>query len=234
MQGPQGKALPYNALDAVVHAHGLAHGFAAVQHAVPDGVDFALVFDNALLGIGEQGDDQLHGVHMGLELRLADEFFFLVRIRGDFVGQATAPLADAFGQTGAEHAAVVHFQQLVFAGRRARVDDQNFHSSTFLHWSALPGSVHPCLLRHPGREKGNRRQGGLRPLCRRRHLLPVFRSPAYALAAFFSAAACTAVMATVLTISGTVQPRERSLTGLFRPWSTGPMATAPAARCTAL
>ena len=29
--------------------------------------------------------------------------------------------------------------------------------------------------------------------------------------------ACTAVMATVLTISGTVQPRERSFTGLFKP-----------------
>ena len=37
------------------------------------------------------------------------------------------------------------------------------------------------------------------------------------LAAAFSAAACTAVMATVLTMSGTVQPRERSLTGLLRP-----------------
>ena len=29
--------------------------------------------------------------------------------------------------------------------------------------------------------------------------------------------ACTAVMATVLTMSGTVQPRERSFTGLFNP-----------------
>jgi hypothetical protein len=43
-----------------------------------------------------------------------------------------------------------------------------------------------------------------------------------------------AVMVTVLTMSVTVQPRLRSFTGLFRPWSTGPMATAPALRCTAL
>ena len=43
-----------------------------------------------------------------------------------------------------------------------------------------------------------------------------------------------AVMATVLTMSSTVVPRERSLTGLFRPCSTGPMAIAPAERCTAL
>ena len=43
-----------------------------------------------------------------------------------------------------------------------------------------------------------------------------------------------AVMATVFTMSSTVQPRERSFTGLFRPCSTGPTATAPADCCTAL
>src|SRR5690625_4236670 len=48
------------------------------------------------------------------------------------------------------------------------------------------------------------------------------------------ACAWMAVMATVLTMSWTSAPRERSLTGLFRPWRTGPIATAPAERCTAL
>lgn len=43
-----------------------------------------------------------------------------------------------------------------------------------------------------------------------------------------------AVMATVVTMSCTVAPRERSLTGFARPWRTGPIATAPAERCTAL
>ena len=43
-----------------------------------------------------------------------------------------------------------------------------------------------------------------------------------------------AVMTTVLTMSCTRQPRLRSFTGLFRPCSTGPMATAPEERCTAL
>ena len=43
-----------------------------------------------------------------------------------------------------------------------------------------------------------------------------------------------AVMATVLTMSATVQPRLRSFTGLFNPCITGPMATAPLERCTAL
>src|SRR6185369_10817197 len=46
--------------------------------------------------------------------------------------------------------------------------------------------------------------------------------------------ACTAVIATVLTMSGTSAPRDRSLTGLLSPCSTGPIATAPALRCTAL
>ncbi|SJN37451.1 hypothetical protein FM117_09800 [Micrococcus luteus Mu201] len=36
-----------------------------------------------------------------------------------------------------------------------------------------------------------------------------------------------AVMATVLTMSSTVVPRERSFTGLFSPCRTGPTATAP-------
>ena len=43
-----------------------------------------------------------------------------------------------------------------------------------------------------------------------------------------------AVMATVLMMSATRAPRDRSLIGLLRPCSTGPMATAFALRCTAL
>ena len=43
-----------------------------------------------------------------------------------------------------------------------------------------------------------------------------------------------AVMATVVTMSCTSAPRERSLTGLRRPCRTGPTAIAPAERCTAL
>ena len=51
-----------------------------------------------------------------------------------------------------------------------------------------------------------------------------------------SAGACAwiAVIATVLTMSCTSAPRDRSFTGLLRPWRTGPTATAPAERCTAL
>ena len=41
-----------------------------------------------------------------------------------------------------------------------------------------------------------------------------------------------AVIATVLTMSRTVAPRDRSFTGLRSPCRTGPTATAPADRCT--
>src|SRR5690625_460224 len=50
----------------------------------------------------------------------------------------------------------------------------------------------------------------------------------------FTCWAWIAVMATVLTMSWTSAPRERSLTGRRRPCRTGPTATAPAVRCTAL
>ena len=50
----------------------------------------------------------------------------------------------------------------------------------------------------------------------------------------FSACAWIAVIATVFTMSRTVAPRERSLTGLLRPCRIGPIATAPADRWTAL
>ena len=49
-----------------------------------------------------------------------------------------------------------------------------------------------------------------------------------------ASAAWIAVIATVFTMSCTRAPRERSLMGLLRPCSTGPIATAPDERCTAL
>ena len=49
-----------------------------------------------------------------------------------------------------------------------------------------------------------------------------------------SPCAWIAVIAIVLTMSSTSAPRDRSLMGLLSPCSTGPIATAPADRCTAL
>ena len=49
-----------------------------------------------------------------------------------------------------------------------------------------------------------------------------------------AAIACTAVTAAVHTMSSTLAPLLRSLTGAVKPWSTGPTAAAPVACCTAL
>ena len=58
--------------------------------------------------------------------------------------------------------------------------------------------------------------------------------PALIAAVADSCCAWMAVIATVLMMSRTVAPRERSFTGFCRPCSTGPTATALADRCTAL
>ena len=170
-------------------------------------MDLALVLDDALFRIGQQGDDQFHGFHVGGEGSFLDDLFFLVGIRSDFVGQTAHVLADAFGHAGTKDGLGLHFQQLIFAGRGTGIDHKNFHGKTSL-WLMPPGHDGWCV-----------------------RAAMVCDDQIYLC---FSAAACTAVMATVFTMSGTVQPRERSLTGLLRPWSTGPMATASAARCTAL
>ncbi len=131
VQGAEQEAIPDDVLDVLIHPHRVRDGFAAVQHAMADGEYFALVLDDAHFRIGQQGDDQLHGLHMGGEGRLANQLVFLVRIRGDFVGQATAGLTDALGKAGAEHALRVHLQQLIFARRGTRVDHQYFHIPSF-------------------------------------------------------------------------------------------------------
>ena len=214
VQGAQGEAVTDDLLHVFVHLHGLGDGFAAVQHAVADGVDLALVLDDALFRVGQQGDDQFHGFHVGGEGAFAHDLFFVVAVRSDLVGQLAHALADAFGQTGSQDGLGVHFQQLIFAGGRASVDNQYFHEDP--------------------------RQGGMegRSLGSVPDMVVADRMPGEAGACpyyfCFSAAAWMAVMATVFTISGTVQPRDRSLTGLLRPCRTGPMATASAARCTAL
>ena len=127
VQGAQGEAVTDDLLHVFVHLHGLGDGFAAVQHAVADGVDLALVLDDALFSVGQQGDDQFHGFHVGGEGAFAHDLFFVVGVGGDLVGQLAHALADAFGQTGSQDGLGVHFQQLIFAGGRASVDNQYFH-----------------------------------------------------------------------------------------------------------
>ncbi len=191
----EGEAVLDDLLHLLVDEHRLGHGLAAVEHAVANGVDLVLALDDALFGVGEQGDDELDGFLVGREGLFLDDLLFLGAVGIDLVGELAHLKANALGEAGAEDLVVVHFNELIFAGRGSCVHNQYFHAVCSL-WSVKGGYL--------------------------------------AASASFSAAAWMAVMMTVFTMSGTRQPRERSLTGLRRPWSTGPMAMAPAARWTAL
>ena len=63
---------------------------------------------------------------------------------------------------------------------------------------------------------------------------PIYQLTTYQYSGGYACCAWIAVITTVLMMSSTVQPRLRSLTGLFRPCNTGPMAMAPVSRWTAL
>ena len=65
-------------------------------------------------------------------------------------------------------------------------------------------------------------------------VFPPFPPDVLFLSVFYFCWACTAVSAHRETMSSTEQPRDRSLTGRARPCMTGPMASAPARRCTSL
>ncbi len=95
-----------------------------------------------------------------------------------------------------------------------------------------PSLVLADALDEPLREHVSRLGVDELELDRRRARIDDEDSAVHASVSFFCA--WIAVIATVLTMSWTSAPRERSLTGLFRPCSTGPTATAPALRCTAL
>ena len=91
------------------------------------GCNFALILDDTLVLVGEEFDNELHGLLVGGEGLLADDFFFFVRIGSNLVGKATHLKADALGYAGAEHSLGFHLDELVFAGRRAGIDNKNFH-----------------------------------------------------------------------------------------------------------
>ena len=121
-------AVANDLLDLIVDKLGLGHGLAAVQDAVADGVDFALVPDDALLGIREKLDDKLHGFLMRGEGLLLDDLFGMIAVGCDLMGQHAHGKANAFGDTGAEDLMAVHFEELIFAGRRSSINNENFHS----------------------------------------------------------------------------------------------------------
>ena len=96
--------------------------FAAVDHAVADGVDLAdIINDLAIAGghllhnlskcFGVSGEDGRGGGFIAV----------------GFMGNHAAFHANALAQALAQHLLAVHIDQLILQGRRAAVNNQNFH-----------------------------------------------------------------------------------------------------------
>ena len=59
---------------------------------------------------------------------LLHDLFSMIAVGSNLVGQNTHGKANALGDTGAEDLMAVHFEELIFAGRRSSINNENFHS----------------------------------------------------------------------------------------------------------
>ncbi|KAF5029467.1 hypothetical protein DSECCO2_648310 [anaerobic digester metagenome] len=150
VQRTQRNVVADDALGPFVDLDGLLDLFAAEQHAVTHGVDFALVGDDALLGIGDQVHDLLHAFDMIGERLFEDDLFLGVGVGLDLVGQFAHAFADALDKTGAQGLLGGHVDELVLDGRAAGVDDEYVHAGLFLSGCGPPGRVGGPEGRVPG------------------------------------------------------------------------------------
>src|SRR5690554_780047 len=161
---------------------------------------------------------------------------------GGVVGCFAVGFPDAFDQPAHGGLAGVEVDQLVLDRGGPGVDDEDLHRGCSVGASAGSAGLDELdPLERPdpvGASAGSPGLDQLDPLNCSAGLGSRYacslRSRATRPPGFSRAWAWIAVMATVLTMSCTRAPRERSLMGLRSPCSTGPMAMAPALRCTAL
>src|SRR5690606_33913888 len=205
VQGREGRQVGDLAHDLVVHEHGRREHGTAVHDAVADRVH---------VGVRERGADLVEQAE-GDAQRLAvvrDRLLARRRVPGEPVLDDAGVLADALDRAGGDGLAADGVDELVLERGRPRVHDE--HGPVRAVRAVRVRALALGQDRHEVAPWGTGVVDG----------------------AGTSAGACAwiAVMATVLTMSCTSAPRERSFTGLLRPWRTGPTATAPAERCTAL
>ena len=116
-------ALPDGGLDLVGDQDRAREILAAVDDPVADAVDLGLVPDDAVLGVEQEGQDDLDGHLVVLDLAdLADLVLALGLIGDDGVARADL-LDDALGQ----EALVLHPDELELDGGTAAVQDEHFH-----------------------------------------------------------------------------------------------------------
>ena len=124
MEGGQGDALLQSGHYGVVDEHGAGELLAAMDHAVSDGVDLGHALDHAVLGAGESVEDGLNGLRVGGH---GDVELVLAVGGGHLVGQAAVD-ADALTETLGQDLFGLRDHELIFEGRTASVDDEDFHN----------------------------------------------------------------------------------------------------------
>ncbi len=123
MQRRELDALPDRGLDLLGDQGRFGEIFAAVDDAVADAVDLALVPDDAVLGMEQQGEDHLDGDAVVQDFPDLPDLVLALRLIGDDGIARTDLLDDAF----AEKALVLHPHELKLDGRTAAVQDEDFH-----------------------------------------------------------------------------------------------------------
>ena len=126
----QRDALADDVLDRFVDLDRGSDLFAAVQHAVTDGLDFGQALQDADLRIDEFGADRAETV--GMVLHAFGGFLELETVR-TLDDEVRSRGADAFHEAGSDDgvAAAFHIEEGEFEGRTAGVDHKNFHAESF-------------------------------------------------------------------------------------------------------
>ena len=126
----QRDALADDVLDRFVDLDRGGDLFAAVEHAVADGLDFGQALQDADLRIDELGADRTEAV--GVVLHAFGGFFELETVR-TLDDEVRSRGADTLHEAGCDDGIVAafHVEKSEFEGGAAGVDHENFHAESF-------------------------------------------------------------------------------------------------------
>jgi hypothetical protein len=99
--------------------------FAAVHDPVADAPEFSGVGQRT--GFPQDRGDELKSLAVTGNRESPDRFYHLDPARSQGMAEVAARFADLFDASGGQHRFVPHVEQLVFDGRAAGVEYQNFH-----------------------------------------------------------------------------------------------------------
>ena len=122
MQRSQGAELFISSNQLFGDQSALAELLAAVNAAVADSANLADIVNDLALAGGHHLDHLFKG--LGVSGEGAGDFPLAA---AHLVGDAAAFHADTLAQTLAQDLLAIHIDQLILQGRRAAVDNQNFH-----------------------------------------------------------------------------------------------------------